>query len=238
MTKKTWAEAWGEEQPDYSMGKSAMKKLLRKIRTSTARRVQSLSKQKSFSYAARQFDQSMKKTYLGGKTPNLNTMTYRQMERELRMHHQFWSSKTATVKGAREEQIEQSKRIFGMKGGKPTRVMTYEESVAFWKAYDEFYNMYKNSTSRFDSTRIQQVLGNAMTMGGEFFDVDADLVMLLEDAMEELERRAEYEEQGYEYQDYNPSKPKADYDPNLLTYKSWKKMVKEVYKGNGDALKR
>ena len=239
MARKTWAEKWGEEQPDYSMGKGSMKKLLKKVRTMTARRVQSLNKKNAFSYAAQQFNQSMKRTYLNGTAPSLENMTYRQMERELRMHHQFWSSKTATERGSRAEQVEQSKRIFGTDAkGRPIRVMTFEESKLFWSAYEEFFNMYKNSSAAFDSDRIQQAIGEAMAAEDGYFSPYVDLVYILDEAKETLKSRQELEELGFQFQSYDPKHPNKQWEPGQMTEKSWKKYVKEVYKGNGDALKR
>ena len=237
-TRQTWAEKWGQSNPDYTIGKKAMASLLKKVRSSTTRRISSLAKKKSFSYAANQFNQSIKKTYLTGKMPSVENMSYKQMERELRYHHQFWSSKTATESGARSEQVEQSKRIFGVdKRGRPLRVMSFEESRAFWAAYEEFFNMYKDSTARFDSSRVQQAIGSAMSMRDGFIDREADLVKILSNAMDNLEYQSAMEEQGYEFQNFNPDKPNSAFDPNAMTEKSWKKWVKEVYHGNGNALK-
>ena len=237
-TRQTWAEKWGQSNPDYTIGKKAMASLLKKVRSSTTRRISSLAKKKSFSYAANQFNQSIKKTYLAGKMPSVENMSYKQMERELRYHHQFWSSKTATERGARSEQVEQSKRIFGVdERGRPLRVMSFDESRAFWAAYEEFFNMYKDSTARFDSSRVQQAIGSAMSMRDGFIDKEADLVKVLSEAMESLEYQSALEEQGYEFQNFNPDKPNSAFDPNVMTEKSWKKWVKEVYHGNGNALK-
>lgn len=237
-TRRTWAEKWGQSNPDYTIGKKSMASLLKKVRSSTTRRISSLTKKKSFSYAANQFNQSIKKTYLNGQMPKIEDMSYKQMERELRYHHQFWSSKTATESGARAEQIEQSKRIFGVdKKGRPLRLMSFEESRAFWAAYEEFYNMYKDSTARFDSSRVQQAMGAAMSSRDGYFDRDADLVKILSNTMERLKYQSEMEEQGYEFQNFNPDKPNAAFDPNMMTEKSWKKMIKEVYRGDGNALK-
>ena len=237
-SKKTWAEKWGESTPDYTMGKKAMAKTLQKVRQSTTRRVASLTSKKAFSYAAHQFNQSIKKTYLSGKLPKIENMSYKQMERELRYHHQFWSSKTSTERGSRAEQIEQSKRIFGTKkGGQPIRIMTFDESKLYWAVHDEFYNMYADSTARFDSSRVQQAVGVAMQMGNGFIDKDVDIVQILQGAREALESQSELEEQGYEFQGFDPSHPNKQWTPGLPTLKSWKKMVKEVYHGNGDALK-
>ena len=83
-TRQTWAEKWGQSNPDYSIGKKSMASLLKKVRASTTRRISSLTKKKSFSYAANQFNQSIKKTYLSGQMPKIEDMSYKQMERELR----------------------------------------------------------------------------------------------------------------------------------------------------------
>lgn len=238
MPKRTWAEKWGAVEPDYTIGKKSMASLLKKVRTATARRVASLSKKKAFSYAAQQYTQSIKKTYMSGNLPKIENMSYKQMERELRYHHQFWSSKTSSESGSRSEQIEQSSRIFGVDAkGKPRRLMSFDESKAFWAAYEEFYNMYKDSSARFDSSRIQQAIGSAMSSSDGYISPDADLVETLEQAMRKLEYQSSMEEQGYDFQTYDPLHPQKQFDPNALTKKSWKKMIKEVYRGDGDALK-
>ena len=91
FTPKTKAEKFGASTVDYTNAEF-VKKQLREIRTATARRIASLNKDpKTFSYAAYQFDQNMKSTYLGGKQPSIEKMSFQQMERELRMHHQFWT---------------------------------------------------------------------------------------------------------------------------------------------------
>lgn len=185
MAKKTWAERWGESPVDYTRSIQALSKELKKIRNLTARRIASLKKGKAYSYAAYQYEQSMQKTYLKGMQPNVSQMSYQQLERELRMHHQFWASKTATQKGAKEELYRQSSAIFGTtKSGRPSRLMTLEEGRAFWSAYHEFYNMYKDSTAKYDSNRLQRVIGAALD-ARDFNNVD--MTKLLADARKAME---------------------------------------------------
>lgn len=213
--KKTWAERWGESPVDYEMGDEEMRKLLKKVRNLTARRMASLEKGNSFSYAAMQFDQAMKKTYLGGKLPDVNKMKWQAVERELRSHHQFWSSKTSTTSGARAEQVEQSKRIWGVdKSGKPARLMTFEESKAFWSAYEEFNNIYKGSIARYDSNRIQQAVGQVFSNVGFWI---TDLKALSEAAMEHLKLQSEMAEKlGTDFEDFDPNNPNKAFDPMKL----------------------
>lgn len=182
---KTKAERWGASSVDYTDAES-VKKQLREIRTATARRVASLNKDtKTFSYAAFQFDQNMKNTYLNGKQPPIDKMTFQQMERELRMHHQFWASKTSTAAGAKDEMLRQSERIFGVdQSGRLNRVIGKNAGREFWRAYDEFYRVFKDSTAKLDSYRVQQVIGEQLN---RIISNDADLMQILQEVKNELD---------------------------------------------------
>lgn len=208
---QTWAEKWGKSNVDYTAGKDELAAILKKVRSSTARRVASLKKSGAFSYAAMQFEQTMKKTYFNGKLPDIDKMSWQAIERELRSHHQFWAAKTSSSSGARKEQIEQSKRIWGVdKSGKPLRVMSFDESKAYWSAYEEFNKIYKGSLARFDSNRIQQAIGSIMTQG---LWID-DLEMMAEAAMEHLKMQEEWAEAyGTDFEDFDPLHPNKAFDP-------------------------
>jgi len=178
MPKQTWAESWGSKPVDYDRDPEELAKELKKVRNMTARRVSSLNKTKAFSFAAFQYEQTMKKQYIHGKQPNINTMKYQAIEKELRIHHQFWSAQTATKRGAYKEQVAQSKRIFGVDSkGKPTRLMTFDEGKEFWSAYYEFANMYKKEKTYLDSNRVQRILGETSELLKG--DSEIDLVKLL-----------------------------------------------------------
>lgn len=188
MAKPTWAEKWGSQPVDYNRPREVLEKELRKLRNLTARRTASLSKKNAFSYALYQYDQNMKKNFLVRQ--DVAELTRNQLEKELRIIHDFWSSKTSTYKGAREEQIIQSTRIFGKtKAGKPRRVLTIEEARKFWSVYDEFYNMYKEGTAKYDSNRVQQIIGEAY-VEKDFSNID--MVQFLDEVRTRLEQ--DYEE--------------------------------------------
>lgn len=212
---KTWAEKWGASNVDYTVGKNELADMLKKVRSSTARRVASLKKSGAFSYAAMQFEQAMKKTYFNGQMPDISKMSWQSIERELRSHHQFWASKTSSASGARKEQIEQSKRIWGVdKKGKPLKVMTFDESKAFWSAYDEFNELYKGQLARYDSNRIQQAVGTVMNLGGFWID---DIVALSDAAMEHLKMQSEMSEKlGVDFEDFDPLHPNKSFSPMKL----------------------
>lgn len=211
MERKTWAEKWGESPVNYAKPKTELAKELKKVRNLTARRTASLEKKSAYSYANYQFKQSMEKNYIHGQQPDVNQMSYRQIERELRIHHQFWSSKTATEAGAKAEQYAQSKRIFGeTKSGKPRRLLGIEEAKKFWSVYDEFYNMYKEGTAKYDSNRVQQLIGEQMS-SVDLYDVD--MIQLLEDVRESLEK---------------------EFNPFESSLEMARKMNKEVFNSDGN----
>lgn len=185
FTPKTKAEKFGASLVDYS-SEEAVAKQLREIRTATARRIASLNKDsRTFSYAAYQFEQNMKQTYVGGKQPSLERMSFKQMEKELRMHHQFWASKTSTAAGAKDEMLRQSERIFGTdQSGRLNRTIGKEAGREFWKVYDEFYRVFKDSTAKLDSYRVQQLIGEQIN---RVISGDADLMQILQEVKNELD---------------------------------------------------
>lgn len=186
---KTKAERWGASSVDYT-NHELVKKQLKEIRTATTRRVASLNKDpKTFSYAAYQFEQNMKRTYLGGRQPSIEKMSWQEMERELRMHHQFWESKTSTAAGARDETLRQSERIFGTdQSGRLNRVIGKDAGREFWKAYDEFYRVFKDSTAKLDSYRVQRLMGEQLQ---RLISDDADLMQILQEVKDELDEMDE-----------------------------------------------
>lgn len=182
---KTKAERWGASLVDYTNAQM-VEKQLREIRTATARRIASLNKNpKTFSYSAYQFEQNMKQTYIGGNQPPIESMTFQQMEKELRMHHQFWASKTSTAAGARDETLRQSERIFGVdKFGRLNRIMGKNAAREFWRVYGEFYRVYKDSTAKLDSYRVQELIGEQLN---SIISNDADLMQILQQVKDELD---------------------------------------------------
>ena len=76
---------------------------------------------------------------------------------------EFFNSKTADVKGAREVMRNQDASIFGVDSkGRPLKRMSIEERTEFWATYEEFLNTYKNAEAIYGSDRIQQYLGDVM----------------------------------------------------------------------------
>lgn len=169
---KTWAENWGSSSVNYNRSPEDLAKELKKVRNLTSRRVASLKRKSAFSFATYQFEQNMERNYIHGKQPDVSSMTYQAIEKELRIHHQFWSSETATAKGSKNQQVAQSKRIFGVdQRGRPRRVMSFEEGKAFWAAYYEFQNLYRADKTYLDSNRVQRILGEAIFGTDEDFDL-------------------------------------------------------------------
>lgn len=189
MAKKTWAERWGESDVDYS-NKLEVAKLVKKLRNLTARRLASLNKSNSFSYAAHQLTEQLKELYMFGKLPSIENTSWQTLEKELRHYHDFWSSKTASKAGAKKEQIAQSARIFGTDvKGRPVRTLTLQEGREYWKAYKQFYELYGHEATHLDSNRVQRILGESIE---KIFNPDIDLISylhsILEIAQTEFER--------------------------------------------------
>ena len=94
------------------------------------------------------------------------SMNVNKLRSELFHIQEFFNSKTADVKGAREVMREQDARIFGTSAkGVPLKRMTREERDRFWATYDEFLRTYKNAEAIYGSDKIQQFLGE-MTLEG------------------------------------------------------------------------
>lgn len=178
--RKTKMEKWGAIPVDYTKRPNEstdqytnrLRKELKNVRQQTARRLAALNKNsKFFSYAGYAFEQEMKKMYL--KVPSVNQLDYQGVEKELRMHHQFWASKTSSEKGMRDETLRQSARIFGIdQSGRINRVFTKDEGREYWKTYYKFYELNHEGTAKYDSNRIQRILGEAATVV-DLTDIDA-----------------------------------------------------------------
>ncbi len=94
------------------------------------------------------------------------SMNVNKLRSELFHIQEFFNSKTADVKGAREVMREQDARIFGVSAkGVPLKRMTREERDRYWATYDEFLRTYKNAEAIYGSDKIQQYLGE-MTLEG------------------------------------------------------------------------
>lgn len=129
-----------------------------------------------FQYRQKAFDRAGKNVYSpalekmeeyygrnGVQSPE--SMNVNRIRSELFHIQEFFNSKTADVKGAREVMREQDARIFGTNDrGTPTKRMTLEERTKFWSVYEEFLKTYKNAEAIYGSEKIQQFLGD-ITMG-------------------------------------------------------------------------
>lgn len=162
-TRKTKWEKWGGEQDWFKqaskMTNEELEKALRDVKKATERRVSSLKKQRVDSYAAYVYGEE--KYFLkraGSSRPS--------MLHALSVYHDFWASRTSTREGARAVNREQDIRLFGKTvsaRGKetPKYRLSQEERTEFWAAYMEFYKQYKNDTSKYDSHRVQRIIGEA-----------------------------------------------------------------------------
>lgn len=129
-----------------------------------------------FRYREKAFDRAGKNVYSpalekmqdyyernGVQSPD--SMNVNRIRSELFHIQEFFNSKTADVKSAREVMREQDARIFGVnERGTPLKRMSIEERTKFWAVYEEFLRTYKNAESIYGSDKIQQFLGD-ITLG-------------------------------------------------------------------------
>jgi hypothetical protein len=109
---------------------------------------------------------------------------------------EFFNSKTADVKGARQVMREQDARIFGTnEKGAPLKRMTIEERTKFWSVYEEYLKTFKNAEAIYGSDKIQQFLGD-LTLGNRgrknIFSGDIGLIQQL-NALNTMLRESEGE---------------------------------------------
>lgn len=154
-----------------SMDASEISKLDRKHAAELLRQFR-----EKFRYRQKAFDRAGKNVYSpamekmegyyernGVQSPD--SMNINRIRSELFHIQEFFNSKTADVKGAREVMREQDARIFGInERGTPNRRMTIEERTKFWSVYEEYLKTFKNAEAIYGSDKIQQFLGD-ITIG-------------------------------------------------------------------------
>lgn len=127
-----------------------------------------------FQYRQKAFDRAGKNVYSpalekmenyyernGVQSPE--SMNVNRIRSELFHIQEFFNSKTADVKGAREVMRNQDASIFGVDSkGRPLKRMSIEERTEFWATYEEFLKTYKNAEAMYGSDRIKQFLGDIM----------------------------------------------------------------------------
>jgi len=129
-----------------------------------------------FRYRQKAFDRAGKNVYSpalekmedyydrnGVQSPE--AMNVNRIRSEMFHIQEFFNSKTADVKGARQVMREQDARIFGTnEKGAPLKRMTLEERTKFWSVYEEYLRTFKNAEAIYGSDKIQQFLGD-ITIG-------------------------------------------------------------------------
>lgn len=174
-----------------SMGASEISKLSQKEAAEMLRQFR-----EKFRYRQKAFDRAGKNVYSpalekmesyydrnGVQSPD--SMNVNRIRSELFHIQEFFNSKTADVKGAREVMREQDARIFGTnERGTPLKRMTVEERTKFWSVYEEFLKTYKNAEALYGSDKIQQYLGDLTLQDrkkkGVFMRGDIGLVQQME----------------------------------------------------------
>lgn len=143
---------------------------------------------------------------------------------EFAKYQQFFQSKTSNIKGIKEVNAEQDKRIF--KDSTNRSSMTDAEREAFWSLYEEFVsNAGITKTAYMTSSRIQQYIAEAIFSGGpDSADGNED---------------AEFAEKfGIErkYLDYDPVTESRLYNLYLAEFRMRKAEIKEqLGKAESDA---
>ena len=107
--------------------------------------------------------EKMKDYYDRNGVQSPDSMNVNRIRSELFHIQEFFNSKTAEVKGAREVMRNQDASIFGVDSkGRPLKRMSIEERTEFWTTYEEFLKTFKNADAMYGSDRIKQFLGDVM----------------------------------------------------------------------------
>lgn len=161
--RRTKMEKWGGKTTWYDqlkpMSRKAVYDMYKEVKRQTERRVKSLASKKADSYAAFKLQEELKGTKV---SKNSNKQ---KISAILSIYHDFWSSLTSTISGARAVNKEQDIRLFGAIGkgaaARPAYSMSSDERTELWAAYMEFYHQYKSDVTKYDSNRIQRIIGEA-----------------------------------------------------------------------------
>lgn len=135
-----------------------------------------------------------------GMRPPITMSRNREVAELIRLIDMF-NDKTSTVKGAREENIKEDKKLFGVNhyDGTPKFRMRPKTRKLFWAAYDEFNHQHPEMAAKFPSEFIQQALGDVMIDSVDEGVVDlGTLVTKLERFLRTGNMREENRESGDE----------------------------------------
>lgn len=157
LTKKKFASMSTDEIKKLS--KPQVKDLVKQARQMYNRQAKTFERYRTTVYSHAY--ELMKEYYENDTRPTFSRLTRAQLQAEAIRLHEFFSSKGATVPGARKISVDVDRRIFGVneKTGKPRFRMDINQARDFWAAYHEFEGMEKGA--RFEtwgSFKVQQVL--------------------------------------------------------------------------------
>ena len=154
-------------------------------------------------------------------------MTRGELQNELVRLQDFFESATSTVPGARRVQVEQDRRIFGVKtgsgisytekSGRPINRMNVEQRRSFWAAYMEYTSLKGEAYTRNLSDVIQQFLGEMVMdqFGDDPLDLEwEDMVVFFRELEMRIAQRKDEEEwemANYAYRDSDVSSGKRPY---------------------------
>lgn len=160
------------------MSKRESLTLERRLREATSRRMKSIEKAGMHSFA---FER-----YIGDKLPEKATLSdsRQSIQHKIAIYHTFLEAKSSSVTGIRKVWKEQESRIFKRRGG----FNSEDERKRFWSAYNEFIHQNPRFANRYESTRVQQYLGEMSFWREGSYTAD-DLASLL-DKMDARKPRA------------------------------------------------
>lgn len=165
-------------------GESGRQKLLgyvKSLQYGYKRRVQQFKRRGESSYAQIALEKSMP---AGGQSVKLTKLTRNQLILEFARYSKFFTAKTSTLEGIREENQLQDARIFGIDDeGNPRHQMSRADREKFWDLYYEYYNTYRATATSYGSETVQQQLADAI-FGANNFPTDN-----IPEFLEEVENR-------------------------------------------------
>ena len=143
--------------------------LERRLREAVVRRMKSIEKAGMHSFAYER--------YIGDELPEKATFSdsRQSIQHKVAVYHTFLEAKSSSVSGIRKVWKEQESRIFGRKKG----FTSEDQRKRFWSAYNEFIHQNPRFANRYDSTRVQQYLGE-MSFWSDHSYTSEDLTSLLD----------------------------------------------------------
>lgn len=153
-SEKLAAKPWDEV---LAMGTEELRSAIRTMRAGYNRRKTAIRAAGLFSHALSR----ARKNFPGTGIFKVEKLQRNQLLKEYNKYIQFFGAKTSTVKGIKDVNLKQDKRLFGTrKDGKPLKRMTEKQREKYWDLYDEYNNQKPADIYMYSSDRIQTVLAD------------------------------------------------------------------------------